>query len=421
MKRYRVAVALLALALAGGQARADVQPGDVITAENVDKAKDLISPGLEWVVRHGMKLKIIEPRKVEWPKAYREATEKYSGQVKLGADGITMENYVAGQPFPNPDPNDPNFAIKVMWNYEYGFHITDDVDLREFDADTGPLGEDGAGMTVERHFILDHFRRLYYVGRLFVEPMPELPNPEGIRRRESLHPILEPFDLKGVGGTNIRYISPQKQDDSWLYLPSLRRVRRLSTAQRSDALFGQDTDADSYFGYSGQIPWMEWKYLGEKTILGCMHAENFPIKWGEGSADFTFEDVWEKRDVWVLEGTSKLPQYAYSKRLLFIDKESWVIPYSDIFDRAGELWKIWINAYSFKTRPFPGARESVYTDEMAFAPAIVMVDMQLTHATRAALPSQKMEGAEGWFFNMGEKSGVTEDWFKIAHLIESGH
>jgi len=308
-----------------------------------------------------------------------------------------------------------------MYNYEYNFQITDDVDLREFDADTGPLGEGGAGMTVERHFILDHFRRLYYNGRLFVDPKPEMPNPEGIRRRESLHPILEPFDLKGVGGTNIRYISPQKQDDSWLYLPSLRRVRRLSTAQRSDALFGQDTDADSYFGYAGQIPWMEWKYLGEKTILACMHAENFPIKWGDGSADFTFEDVWEKRNVMVVEGTSKLPQYAYSKRLLFIDKEAWVIPYSDIFDRAGELWKIWINAYSFKTRPFPGARESVYTDEMAFAPGIVMVDMQLTHATRVGLPSQKMEGSEGWFFNMGDKSGVTEDWFKIAHLIESGH
>ena len=64
---------------------------------------------------------------------------------------------------------------------------------------------------------------------------------------------------------------------------------------------------------------------------------------------------------------------------------------------------------------------SVYEDEMGFTPAIVMVDVQLEHATRAALPSQKVEGAEGWFFNMGEKSGVTEDWFKVAHLIESGH
>jgi hypothetical protein len=422
MKRAVAIMALVAsVVMNGGAVRADVAPGDVITGENVDKAKDLISPGVEWIVKRGMKMKIIEPRKVEMPKAYREATEKYSGQVKLGGDGLTLENYTAGQPFPNIDPNDPNIAIKLMWNYEYNFHITDDVDLREFDADTGPIGEGGATMEVERHFILDHFRRLYYNGRLVVDPKPERPNPEGIRRRESLHPILEPFDLKGVGGTNIRYISPQKQDDSWLYLPSLRRVRRLSTAQRSDALFGQDTDADSYFGYAGHIAWMDWKFLGEREVLGCMHAENYPVKWGEGSADFTFEDVWEKRKVWVVEGTSKLPQYAYGKRLIFIDKEAWVVPFSDIFDRSGELWKVWLNAWSFKKKPFANAKDSVYEDEMAFDPAIVMVDVQLEHATRAALPSQKIEGSEGWFFNMGDKSGVTEDWFKIAHLIESGH
>jgi hypothetical protein len=414
-------LALAGVLAAGSAAPADVRPGEVITAENVDKAKHLISPGLEWVVRHGMKMKVIEPRRVEWPRAYREATEKYSPQVKLGADGITLESYTAGQPFPNIDPNDADVAIKIMWNYEYNFLHIDDVDLREFDADTGPLGKGDSGMTVERHFILDHFRRLYYNARLFVDPKPARPNPEGIRRRESLHPILEPFDLKGVGGTSIRYISPERQDDSWLYLPSLRRVRRLSTAQRSDALFGQDTDPDSYFGYAGHIAWMDWKFLGERDLLGCLHAESFPVKWGTGGADFAFEDVWEKRKVWVIEGVSKLPQYAYGKRLLFIDKEAWVVPYSDIFDRAGELWKVWINAFSFKKKPFPAARDSVYEDDMGFLPAIVMVDVQLQHATRAALPSQKSEGTEGWFFNMGEKSGVTEDWFKIAHLIESGH
>ena len=41
-------------------------------------------------------------------------------------------------------------------------------------------------------------------------------------------------------------------------------------------------------------------------------------------------------DLWVIEGTSKLPQYAYGKRLIFIDKEAWVVPYSDIFDRNNE-------------------------------------------------------------------------------------
>jgi hypothetical protein len=420
--RWIASGALLVMVFGGsttGPARADVQPGDVVTADNADKAKDLISPGLEWCVRHGWPMRVVEPKKVEWPKAYKEATEKYSGQCKIGPDGLTLQNYVAGLPFPNIDTNDPQVAIKIMWNYEYKFLTTDDVDLRNFDADTGSVSQT-APMTVERHFLLDHFRRLYYNGRLYVDPKPTMPNPNGYRGSQGLYPILEPFDLKGVGSVGNRYIDPAKQDDQWLYLPSLRRVRRLSTAQRSDALFGQDTDVDSYYGYSGHIAWMDWKYLGEKTILACMHGEHYPVKWAEGAADWAFDDVWEKRNVYVIEGISKLPQYAYSKRVIFIDKESWVVPYSDIYDRAGELWKIWINLFSFrKNAPVPNAIQ--YPDEMVFTPAIVMVDMQLDHATRAALPSHRYAGEQGWYFNQGEKSGVEPEWFTVAALVEAGH
>src|SRR5439155_964727 len=162
-----------------------------------------------------------------------------------------------------------------------------------------------------------------------------------------------PFDLKGVGALGNRYISPDKQDDSWLYLPSLRRVRRLSTAQRSDALFGQDTDVDSYYGYAGQVGWMDWKYLGERDILGIVHAQHYPVKWHD-KVDWAMDEVWEKRHVYALEGISKLPQYAYGKRVLFIDKETWGIPYSDIYDRSGELWKIWINDVGFRKKAFDG-------------------------------------------------------------------
>lgn len=401
-------------------ARADVQPGDVITSANVEKAKDLLSPGMEWCVRYGWKMRVVAPRPVGWPQAYKEATEKYAGQVKLSADGLSLENYVAGLPFPSVDPNDPQVAYKIMWNYEYKFLTTDDVDLRNFDADTGSIST-SSPLSVERHFLLDHFRRLFYTGRLYVEPAPAYePNPSGYRGSQGLYPILEPFDLKGVGSVGNRYVDSAKQDDQWLYLPSLRRVRRLSTAQRSDALFGQDTDVDSYYGYSGHIAWMDWKYLGEKELLSAMHGENFPVKWGEAPTDWTFDDVWEKRQVYVIEGVSKLPQYAYSKRVIFIDKEAWTVPYSDIYDQAGELWKIWINLYSFRKNA-PVSDPINYPDEMGFVPAIVMVDMQLEHATKAALPSHRYAGEQGWYFNQGEKSGVDPDWFTVAALVEAGH
>src|SRR5262245_42332173 len=310
-----LALALVSSALLIGPARADVSPGDKIDASNVDKIKNLISPGLEWCIKWGFPITITETKKVEWPQAYKEATEKYAPQVKLSKDGLTVENYVAGQPFPSLDPKDPQFAIKIMWNYEYGFaNGIDDTDLRNFDADTGAIAQ-GGPMNVERHFLLDHFRRLFWTGRLYVEPKPTKPNPNGYRVQQGLYPILEPFDLKGVGALGQRYTDSAKQDDSWLYLPSLRRVRRLSTAQRSDALFGQDTDVDSYYGYAGHIAWMEWKFLGEQDVLCACHGKHLPVKWDD-KVDWAFDEVWEKRRAYVIEGVSKLPQYAYGKRVI---------------------------------------------------------------------------------------------------------
>ena len=161
-------------------------------------------------------------------------------------------------------------------------------------------------MSVEKHFLIDHIRRLYFVERTEVAPMPELPNRDRVRFKEAMYPLMEPFDLKGVGFTMNRYLDHTRQDDTWLYVPQLRRVRRLSSAQRSDALFGQDTDQDSYEGYQGNIAWMDWTFLGEKTILATMHAKHLPVKCAlPRPGDFMHDDVWEPRNVWIVAGTTE--------------------------------------------------------------------------------------------------------------------
>ena len=67
-----VAVAVaLGVALLGLAARAEVAPGDRITDQNIDKVKDLISPGMEWCIKRGFPMTIVEPRRIEWPKATR--------------------------------------------------------------------------------------------------------------------------------------------------------------------------------------------------------------------------------------------------------------------------------------------------------------------------------------------------------------
>ena len=408
---------LVSLCVASPAAAAP-QRGEMVTVDRLADAAALLTPGVEWCVRRGLTLRVGETRAIAAPAAYREATERYAPQVRLGSDGVTLQNYVAGLPFPTIDPNDPQAAVKVMWNAAYKWLATDDLDARDFSADAGPIGSDGAGMRVERHFQLGFLRRLFYNGRLYVDPRPERPNPEGIRYRESLHPVVEPHDLRGVGMTSVRFIAPQRPDESWLYLPHLRRVRRLTNAQRSDALFNQDIDTDSYFGYSGHIGWMDWKFLGERTVLAPMHGTHYPVRWGEGSADFAFDDVWEPRRVYVIEGTSRLPQYAYSKRVLFVDAETFVVPLSDIYDHNGQLWKVWMNLFSYRREAFPGASVT-YPDDMAFSPAVVMVDVNSDHVTRVALPRHASKDTDGWYFNQGDRFGLTDDWFKISNLIQA--
>lgn len=73
-----------------------------------------------------------------------------------------------------------------------------------------------------------------------------------------------------------------------------------------------------------------------------------------------------------------------------------------------------------RKQAFPGAKHQD-DHEVVFAPAILMADIQLKHATRASLPSPKSSGEEGFYFNLSREFGTTEDFFTIAHLIESGH
>jgi len=404
--------------LAAAASVSAVEPGEVITAANAERIADQVSPGVMWCIQHGMNLTVAPYKKIELPKAYVTATEQYSGQVHLSKDGTNLEGYVAGEPFPTIDPSDPAAAIKIMWNYYYRPYYSDDYLWRNFLADTGPLAE--TGLTIERRYLIQQNARLFFNGRLYVDPKPELPNPQKLRFKELTGPVLEPLDLKGVGQLGYRYLDPGEADDTWLYLPTLRRVRRVSSAQRSDSVFGQDIDADSYAGYSGSIAWGTWRFLGEKTMLGVFHARHSPVQWCPGAGDFAFCDDWEPRKVYVVEGASSLPQYAYSKRVLYIDQETMWVLYMDAYDRAGNLWKTLINQWRSVDRPSSNPSVTVYPDEQLFNPSFIMVDIQLQHATRSWTPTEHSPTGEEEFFNVGsEKTGIRESHFAIGYLTGS--
>ncbi|MGH7823183.1 MAG: DUF1329 domain-containing protein, partial [Candidatus Binatia bacterium] len=124
----------LSLALLGAAlARADVEPGETIGRADVERVRELVSPGVARLVARGMELRIVPYRTTEDPSAFRAATEKYSSQVVLTPDGVLDEStYVAGLPFPAIDPADPQAAVKIAYNVERSRYFTDDMTLRNF-------------------------------------------------------------------------------------------------------------------------------------------------------------------------------------------------------------------------------------------------------------------------------------------------
>ena len=102
-----VGALVMSFGLFAATARAGVKPGDVITPQNASQVKDLVSPGVYYMVTHGMHMDIVPTERIDWPPPYKDATEKYSSQVRLTDDHRSLVGYVAGQPFPLIDTNDP--------------------------------------------------------------------------------------------------------------------------------------------------------------------------------------------------------------------------------------------------------------------------------------------------------------------------
>lgn len=438
MQLYRWMKTVSAIMIAGavsltatGRAAADVQPGDTVTKENMDKAADLLTPAMKWYVERGMPMKVVPYKKIEWPRLFREATEKYSGQVKISPDGKEIFNYVAGAPFPNIDPNDPLVGFKIMWNQEQKPAYTDNVGTEWIVELINSKGE------MERRYSSGFWRRMMWTGRLYTDPKPVVPHNPAMRYTEQFGPLFEPNDLKGAGTLSNRYMAMDMPDDTYMYLPELRRVRRISVANRSDAFWGTDYDLDALWGFNAKVSFWTFRLLGEKEILAPMHAGGYgkriwcaPADGKSGTLAFSPCGIdWEKRPVWVVEGLpTAYSQYAFSKRIMYIDKDTLGVVFMEAYDQGGELWRVFFNMFSYTKKPYEGypARPLVggkynYEDEWAFDPHGMTADLQTAHGSPWDAPSgytQPSDWVNEWYFNEAVAIN-TEAAFSINYLIQS--
>ncbi|MDO8435024.1 MAG: DUF1329 domain-containing protein [Candidatus Binatus sp.] len=226
---------------------AQVRPGDFITPDNATKVKDLVGPGVYYKVERGMTMKIVPTQRVDWPPPYKDATEKYSAQVRLSQDKRSVVGYVAGQPFPLIGANDRDVAVKIIWNNAFRPISTDDYDLRFFDCDSAYQKKGPQTGQIE-YFQVGHYAGYDLVGRTEVEPMPTDQDFKTTGRYWlfALYPLLAPQEIRGTGFIRCRYADAWKGDDTWALNAGSRRIRRVNESiLSSSAFFGSHRYAGS--------------------------------------------------------------------------------------------------------------------------------------------------------------------------------
>lgn len=118
-----------------------------------------------------------------------------------------------------------------------------------------------------------------------------------------------PLDLRGTA--LLTHASPDGSDARWLYLPALRRVKRVASSEQSSAFLGTEF---SYEDIGPEDP-DEYTYrLVEPSLLAgveCWTVERFPRDPGSG----------------------------YGRQIVWFDREAYRVRRVDYYDRAGELLK----------------------------------------------------------------------------------
>ncbi len=126
---------------------------------------------------------------------------------------------------------------------------------------------------------------------------------------KSLTIFKTPRDVKGTAF--LSFTHALKPDDQWLFLPALRRVKRISSNNKSGPFMGSE------FAYedisSQEVEKYTYKYIREEEVMGTKGH--------------------------VVERTPVDPKSGYTKQIIRVDGEAWRFESIEFYDRKGELLK----------------------------------------------------------------------------------
>ncbi len=371
-------------ALADSSSAATIPPGTKITLANWRQYRQFMpiwmqaaySGAYGWKVgpQPDYTVEVAAPVSYPMPKKFVENTEKYGGQAKLiptPTGGMTWSGYVAGLPFPNL--SGPDEGAKLMYNLWADYRPR----ISLFYAYNWLVDRFGNVTNLES---ADAFYRLMHLS----EPgFPvDLPFAKGIFYSTRFM-VLIPEQSKYTTELTLQPNDPTRLQEVYVFLPSLRRSLRLSSAARCAPILGTDFVEDDN---SWMPPNFKFTYLGEKKLLMPVtdYAKAFNRDsyvqppgsfpgWPKSSIT-----KWELRDQYVVDATwlTSLGSYCYSDRIFYIDAQTWVSEYFESYDKSGKLWKL---VWDILT-PIPYEGQTTLI-AIASISAVMAIDFQNTHIT----------------------------------------
>jgi hypothetical protein len=405
-------------------AQAELNPGDSLSRDNWQTAKGLM---LDSILRRfedgSYQAKIIAlPAALSWGSKFTAASEANAGKFAVDTNGSlvdaatkTYPPFLYGYPFPQIDPKDPQAATKAMYNFSYALMQPDDADRFSNLHWVTPTA-------LEKY--VDFQGQIRFQGSRFSGPAP---NPDATLRKLIIAGVA-PYEVVGVVTLEWVYLDPQQWNSLWSFIPALKRVRRLNAANGSDSLFGSDLSHDDPYLFSGKVQYFSWKLVGTQEALVPYTLPNPKVLlkaergylldnpqdllvMGWDSRGWNGKAWWPtnyglvKRPVWVVEATAKDPNYAYSRQILWVDRDLYVGYYKEAYDKDGQLWRVILNSVSV-------GRTAEGDFSIAQPDFTLSVDEQRNHAT-VELP---LKPGQQLNFNVG----LVDEMFTQSELMRRG-